>query len=86
MCSSLTGRVPGAEDAVSPPPLKLRVSRGRIHVHSSRFLFPVDRSDGVSLPGAADDLLHHPVGAGGGRGPVPGAERTQPGVGALLRR
>lgn len=40
-----------------------------------------DRSHGVSLARPADDLLHHVMGAGGGRGTVFSAQRTQPGVG-----
>lgn len=40
-----------------------------------------DGSHGVSLARPADDLLHHVMGAGGGRGTVFSAQRTQPGVG-----
>lgn len=40
-----------------------------------------DRSHGVSFARPADDLLHHVMGAGGGRGTVFSAQRTQPGVG-----
>lgn len=43
--------------------------------------FSVDCSHGVSLPRPADDLLHHVMGTGRGRGSIFGAQRTQPGVG-----
>lgn len=44
---------------------------------------PANWSHGVPLSCPADDLLHHAVGAGGRRRPVPGAQRTQPGVGCV---
>lgn len=44
-------------------------------------LFSADRSHGVSLSRAADDLLHHVMGARGDRGSVSGTQRTEPGVG-----
>lgn len=48
--------------------------------------FPADWSHGVPLARPADDLLHHVMGAGGGRGAVFSAQRTQPGVGGRAAR
>lgn len=42
-----------------------------------------NRNHGVSLSGTADDLFHNAVGSGGRRRPVPGAQRTKPGVGRV---
>lgn len=62
----------------------MRFISKRTNRYYSVFLrVPADCSHGVSLSRPADDMLHHIMGAGWGRGSFSGAERTQPGVGVL---